>query len=116
MDVQGNGLGVTERHVFSCGLDYTDVTGKEAFENLADLIKSLLEWPNIKVPDSVCGVLPKLQQDLVDCKKCLRRHIEEHVKQSDRITSHCMTHALNPDQECEHEHGQCEVCLKPFML
>ena len=51
------------------GLDNTDVTGKEAFENLADLIKSLLEWPNIKVPESLCGVLPKVQQDLEDCKK-----------------------------------------------
>ena len=46
------------------GLDNTDVTGKEVFENLADLIKSLLEWPNIKVPDSLCGGCQKYNKTL----------------------------------------------------
>ena len=104
----------TKDMVSLAGLDNIDVTGKQAFESLGDLLKNLLERRDMDIPEHLRAALPKVDQDLHNCKKCLRRRIEDNLKDSDPKSSHCLKHALNPDEECEHNHGGCEFCLKPF--
>ena len=97
------------------GLDNIDVTGKQAFEGLGALIKTLMERQDIQIPHHLQASLPKLEQDLQDYKKCFRRHIVDSLKISKVTSSHCMTHALNPDEECAHNMAPVSFALNHFM-
>ena len=98
------------------GLDNTDQNGKEAMCGVARLAKEIVEQLGKKLPKNLGAQLHELEEDMSDCSKCLRQHMEDELRTESPASSHCKYHGLHTYElpVCGHDHTDGSFCAQPF--